>query len=160
MLASYSLAGSNQFLPGITAQTVSVGALLPIVVLIILLIVIVVLAYRNTQKIANRPRTRPKAPSLSERNEELKKNLAELQARNQAELAQTRAILKEAQMSGDQVVNETREGVIRATREETERVRSDIIRAREENLTELRREGARIGQDEPPQKNPNGTNPA
>jgi hypothetical protein len=87
---------------------------------------------------------------LSERNEELKRNLAEMQARNAADLAQTRAILEEARVEGNQVVRETREGVIEATREETRRAKADIIKAREEQLAELRREGNRIGQDEPP----------
>ncbi len=152
MEAIHSLTGTNQFLFNSLAQTVSVGALLPIAVLIILLLLIVVLAYRASLKNVNRPKTRSKAPGLSERNEQLKKNLAGIQARNQADLDQTRAILEQAKASGDQVVNETREGVVQATREETARVRADIIRAREENLTELRREGAKLGQDEPPHK--------
>ena len=139
-------------LGGITGQTVAVGAWLPIVVLVILLLVIVVVAYRGMQKNARRPFIRPRTTSrsLSDRNEELKRNLAEMQARNAADLARTRAILEEARSSGDQVVEETREGVVQATREETRRAKADIIKAREENLAELRREGASIGQDESP----------
>jgi hypothetical protein len=133
-------------------QTVAVGAWLPIVVLVVLLLVIVALAYRGMQKNPRRPLIRPRtpAPTLSDRNEELKRNLAEMQARNAAEIARTRAILEEARTSGSQVVRETTEGVVQATREETQRARAEIVKAREEHLAELRREGASIGQDEPP----------
>jgi len=129
-----------------------VGAWLPITTLVALLLVIVFLAYRGMQKNSGKPLIRPRTPAqtLSERNEELKRSLAEMQARNAAELAQTRAILDEARVEGNQVVRETWEGVIEATREETRRAKADIIKAREEHLAELRREGNRIGQDEPP----------
>ena len=136
-------------------QTVALGAWLPIIILLALLLVIIFMAYRNMQKKTGprviRPRTN--GQTLSERNEELKRNLAEMQARNAADLAQTRAILEEARSAGDQVVKETREGVVEATREETRRARADIIRAREEQLAELRREGNLVGQDEPPDSN-------
>lgn len=143
----------------VTGQTVAVGAWLPIVVLVVLLLIIVVVAYRGMQKNTRRPLIRPRTPtpSLSDRNEELKRNLAEMQARNAADLARTRAILEEARASGNQVVKETREGVVQATREETLRAKADIIKAREEHLAELRREGASLGQDEPPDTNPNST---
>lgn len=136
----------------LTGQAVAVGAWLPIVILVILLLLIIFLAYRSLQKNAKRPLIRPRTPiqTLSERNEELKRNLAEMQARNAAELAQTRAILEEARATGDQVVKETREGVVEATRDETRRAKADIIRAKEEHLAELRREGNKLGQDEPP----------
>ncbi len=143
----------------LTGQTIAVGAWLPIVVLVVLLLVIVVIAYRGTQKSARKSLMRSRTPtrSLSDRNEELKRNLAEMQARNAADLAQTRAILDEARASGSQVVRETREGVVQATREETQRAKADIIKAREEHLAELRREGASIGQDEPPAGSSNST---
>lgn len=133
-------------------QTVAVGAWVAIGVLLVLLLVIVFMAYRGMQKNIKRPhvRIRPTAQSLNERNEELKRHLAEVQARNAADLAQTRAILAEAQSSGDQVVKETREGVVQATREETQRAKADIRKAREEYLAELRREGNNLGRDEPP----------
>jgi hypothetical protein len=136
----------------ITGQSVAIGAWVPITTLVALLLVIVFLAYRGMQKNTKKPLIRPRTPAqtLSERNEELKRNLAEMQARNAADLAQTRAILDEARAEGNQVVRETREGVIEATREETRRAKADIIKAREEHLAELRREGNRIGQDEPP----------
>jgi hypothetical protein len=134
-------------------QTIAVGAWVAIGVLVVLLLVIVFVAYRGMQKNIKRPlvRPRPTAQSLNDRNEELKRNLAEMQARNAADLAQTRAILAEAQSSGDQVVKETREGVVQATREETQKAKADIIKAREEHLAELRREGNSLGQDEPPE---------
>lgn len=139
----------------VTGQTVAVVAWLPIVALVVLLLLIVYFGVRGMQKNSNRRRLRSRPPTqtLSERNEELKRNLAEMQARNAADLAQTRAILAEAQSSGDQVVRETREGVVQATREETQRARDAIRKAREEHLAELRREGASLGQDEPPPNN-------
>lgn len=144
------ISSTDSFSISSPGQTVAVGAWLPMVVLIVLLVVIVWLGLRGMQKNANRPQVRPPQLDLTERNEQLKRNLAEIQARNQAELDQTRAILQEAQATGDQIVNETREGVVRATREETERGKTEIRKAREEHLGELRREGARLGQDEPP----------
>lgn len=149
------------FTGAVNAQSVSVGAMLPIIVLVVLLLVIVFMAYRGTRKNTRRPLIRPRTPTqtLSDRNEELKRNLAEMQARNAAELAQTRAILDEARVEGNQVVKETREGVIEATREETRRAKADIIKAREEHLAELRREGNLIGQDEPPLNDNSDSNP-
>jgi hypothetical protein len=149
------------FSQALTGQAVAVGAWLPIIILVALLLVIVFMAYRGMQKNTRKPLIRPRTPArtLSERNEELKRNLADMQAHNAAELAQTRAILDEARAEGNQVVRETREGVIEATREETRRARADIIKVRDEQLAELRREGNRLGQDEPP-RNGNSNPPS
>lgn len=149
------ISSTDSFSISSTGQTVAVGSWLPMVVLIILFGVIVWLGLRGMQKNANRSSARQPQITLNDRNEQLKQNLAEIQARNQAELDQTRAILREAQASSDQIVNETREGVVRATREETERGKTEIRKAREEHLGELRREANGLGQDEPPPAGPN-----
>jgi F0F1-type ATP synthase membrane subunit b/b' len=155
METKHNLNGINPFVSfEIKAQVVSLDNWLPILVLVILLLVIVALIYRNLKKNLNQSKASLQNLSLSDQNEQLKRNLAEIQARNQAELDQTRAILEQAQAAGPQVVKETTDGVVRATREETERARAAIREAREQNLTELRREGAKIDREEPPPEKP------
>ncbi len=136
------------------AQVVSLDNWLPILILVIVLLVVVGLIYRNLKKNLNRPNMGGQNLSLIDQNEQLKRNLAEIQARNQAELDRTRVILEEAQATGPQVVSETTEGVVRATREEAARARAAIRQAREQNLAELRRESDRIGPEETPPDNP------
>jgi F0F1-type ATP synthase membrane subunit b/b' len=155
METKHNLNGINPFVSfEIKAQVVSLDNWLPILVLVILLLVIVALIYRNLKKNLNQSKASLQNLSLSDQNEQLKRNLAEIQARNQAELDRTRAILEQAQATGPQVVKETTEGIVRATREETERARAAIREAREQNLTELRREGAKIDREETPPEKP------
>jgi F0F1-type ATP synthase membrane subunit b/b' len=155
METKYNLNGENHFgLFEIKAQVVSLGNWLPILALAILLLVVIGLIYRGLKKNLNQSKANLQNLSLSDQNEQLKRNLAEIQARNQAELDQTRAILEQAQAAGPQVVKETTEGVVRATREETERARAAIREAREQNLAELRRQGAKIDREETPPDRP------
>ncbi|MDB5081130.1 MAG: hypothetical protein JWP00_3054 [Chloroflexi bacterium] len=146
------MASASRFSYETMGQVVSFGGWLPLISAFILLLLLVGVMYRAYKRSLKRPAVR--RPSLTEQSEQLKRNLAEIQARNEAEIAQTRAILEEARNSGALVVKETREGVIQVTREETERGKAEIRKVREEHLAELRREGAKLGEEEPPQAGP------
>jgi uncharacterized membrane protein YccC len=155
MVGIYSLQENSRLgLFDSKAQMVSLDNWLPILILVIVLLAVIGLIYRNLKKNLKQSSTGGQNRSLINQNEQLKRNLTEIQARNQAELDRTRVILEEAQAAGPQVVNETTEGVVRATREEAARARAAIRQAREQNLADLRRESAKIGQEETPPDNP------
>ncbi|HEX2912550.1 MAG TPA: hypothetical protein VH186_17205 [Chloroflexia bacterium] len=118
-----------------------ISAILPIVLFIVLLLIVVAIFNKIA---ASGNRSRLTGTSIRQKQEQLEKDMAEIRARNQAQLEQTRAELERAQATREQLVKETREAVRAATKDEMEQARAQIARERAQNLTELRREAQDI----------------
>lgn len=118
------------------------GWLMPVIGLVLLLALIVGILYQMRRRpVRSR---RPSAPDLQARNEALKRQLAEIQARNEAELAQARAELEQAQGQREQVVAETRAEAAAAAAAEIAEARARLKAETNRHLSEFRREGSDI----------------
>jgi FtsZ-interacting cell division protein ZipA len=115
---------------------------LSIVGVIALVLLLFGIFYRSRRRLM-RPRRR-QAPFLEFKSEQLKRDLAQFQARNQTAVAQTRAetqaMFDQAQVSKDDIVNEARQAAALAVNAEMERARAEMAVEQAQTLAELRQE--------------------
>ena len=89
---------------------------------------------------------RARAQEIVDKSDQIKKDLAATEARNQAELDKARteaqAIIAEARATRDRIVNDAREQAIAAAAQETARAREEFMRERDTAVADLRRQTA------------------
>ena len=110
----------------------------------ILLFVLYRFAYAPLLKVLDERRAR--AQEIVEKSDQIKRDLSETQARNQAELDKARteaqAIIAEARATRDRIVGEARDQATAAAAQETARAREEFMRERETAIGDLRRQTA------------------